>query len=135
MFNPKYGILGIISYPFWLFFEWLAPIIEFFGMLYFLALAIMGWINWSHFFLLLALVYSFAILISWFTILIEEVTYREYKGFSSLLKLQVTALFEPLLFHSIGVIAAIRGNWDKFVLKKNTWGVQVRKGFKTIDKK
>src|SRR5205085_11873437 len=28
-FNPNYGVLGMISYPYWLFFEFLAPLIEF----------------------------------------------------------------------------------------------------------
>lgn len=128
-FNPSFGLLGVISYPFWLFFEWMAPLIEFFGFIYFLVLVLLGWVNWSHFLLLFAMVYSFALLISWFTLLIEEITYREYKGYKSLFRLLGTAVLEPLFFHPIGVWAAIRGNWDKFVLKKNNWGTQVRTGF------
>lgn len=131
MFNPKYGILGMLSYPFWLLFEWLAPIIEFLGLVYFVVLIILGWVNWPHFLLLLLLVYLFAVALSFFTILIEEITYREYKGFKALLKLLGTSILEPIFFHPIGVVAAIKGNWDKFVLKKNSWGTQVRKGFGT----
>ncbi|SFT39481.1 hypothetical protein SAMN05216474_0315 [Lishizhenia tianjinensis] len=127
--NPKYGILGMLSYPFWLFYEWLAPIIEFLGLVYFLVLVCLGWVNWPHFLLLLGMVYSFAVLLSWFTILIEEITYREYKGYKSLFTLLGVAILEPLFFHPIGVWAAVKGNWDKFVRKKSAWGTQTRVGF------
>lgn len=129
LFNPKYGRLGMISYPFWLFFEWMAPLIEFLGLFYFLFLVIMGYVDWPHFLLLLLLVYSFAVMLSWFTIFMEEITYREYRGIKSLLTLLGLALIEPFIYHPIGVWAAVRGNWDKFVLRKNSWGVQVRAGF------
>lgn len=129
MLNPKFGVLGMLSYPFWFFYEWLAPLIEFFGLLYFTFLCIMGWVNWEHFLLLLALVYSYAVTLSWFTLLMEEITYREYKGYKSLFVLLGVALVEPFLFHPIGVWAAVKGNWDKFVRRKNSWGAQTRVGF------
>lgn len=129
MFNPKYGVLGLMSYPFWFLYEWLAPIIEFFGLIYFFILVIFGLVNWPHFLLLLALVYTFALLLSWFTILIEEITYREYKGMKNLFILLGLAILEPIFYHPIGVIASIRGNWNKFILRKNTWGAQTRQGF------
>ncbi|MDX5483228.1 MAG: glycosyltransferase family 2 protein, partial [Hymenobacteraceae bacterium] len=31
--NARYGILGLVSLPMWVLFEWLAPLIEFFGLL------------------------------------------------------------------------------------------------------
>ena len=45
LFNPKYGRLGMISYPYWLLFEWLALLIEFAGIVYFITLAFFGLIN------------------------------------------------------------------------------------------
>lgn len=129
-FNPKYGVLGVASYPFWLFFEWFAPIIEFTGIIYFLVLTYMGWVNWEYFLLLLLMVYTFAVALSWFSLLMEEITFRQYKGTKSLLKLLFAAMLEPLVYHPIGTWAAIRGNWDKFILRKSVWGKQVRTGFK-----
>lgn len=32
LFNPKYKVLGMLSVPYWLFFEWMAPLIEFLGI-------------------------------------------------------------------------------------------------------
>ena len=36
--NPKYGLIGMLSFPSWVFFEWLAPIIEAIGLVYFIIL-------------------------------------------------------------------------------------------------
>ena len=130
-FRPKYGLMGMLSYPFWLLFEWLAPIIEFTGLIYFTVLAILGWINWQHFFILITLVYTFSLLISWIALLLEEKTYREYTQGRALMKLLFAAMIEPIFYHPITVWAAIRGNFDKFVRRKKTWGEQKRKGFRS----
>ncbi len=128
-FIRKYGVLGTLSYPFWFFFEWLAPIIEFLGFIYFCILAYFGWINWDHFWLLVILVYTFSVMYSWLAILMEETTFREYDKTRYLLTLLLVAMLEPIFYHPITVWAAIQGNWDKFVRKKKTWGTQERMGF------
>tara|TARA_Y100001935_G_C17311764_1_gene517155 strand:+ start:16857 stop:18281 length:1425 start_codon:yes stop_codon:yes gene_type:complete len=128
-FNAKTGVLGLLSYPFWFFFEWLAPLVEFFGLLYFIFLVSIGFVNWKFFFLLLLFVYTFAILYSSFALLIEEMTFRQYKKSGDLIRLFGVILLEPILYHPITVYAAIRGNFDKFVLKKSNWGSATRQGF------
>ena len=128
-FNPRYGVLGMLSYPFWFFYEWLAPIIEFTGLIYFGVLAWLGWINWPHFWLLVLLVYSFSVMYSWLAILMEETTFREYDKTTYLLRLILIAMVEPLFYHPITVYAAIQGNIDKFIRRKKTWGSQQRVGF------
>ena len=128
--NPKYGVLGMLSHPFWVFFEWLAPIVEFTGLIFFGILLCLGMIEWNHFFLLLLFVYSFSIMYSWLGILVEEITFKEYNKTKDLLKLLLVVMLEPIFYHPITVWAAIRGNIDYFILKKRTWGKQERKGFK-----
>lgn len=130
--RKKYGLMGMISYPFWFIYEWWAPIIEFLGIVYFTVLAVLGWINWQHFYILLVLVYTFSVFISWTALLIEETTYREYSKGKALIKLLIAAMLEPLFYHPITVWSAVRGNFDKFIRRKSTWGEQVRKGFKQV---
>lgn len=127
-FNPDYGILGLLSYPYWFFFEFLAPIIEFLGLLSFVIFAFFGVINWSYFIQLLLMVFSFGILYSVFAILMEVLTYNQYKKKSEILKLVFTAMVEPIVFHPFVVYSAIRGNLD-YLRKKKSWGVMTRKGF------
>lgn len=127
-FNPKYGKIGMISYPFWLFFEWLAPLLEGMGYAITIILAIAGLINWDFVGWLMLLVYAFSVLFSVLALLIEEVTYFQYKKHSSILKLFLTGLIEPFFFHFFGVYCAILGNRD-YLQKKSSWGEMTRKGF------
>jgi cellulose synthase/poly-beta-1,6-N-acetylglucosamine synthase-like glycosyltransferase len=133
-FNPKYGILAFLSYPFWMLFEWLAPVIEFIGLIYFVFLVIFGQPNWSFFLLLTAFVYTFAISMSTWAVLFEEMTFHKYKRKREVLYLIFTGLLEPLFFHPLTVYWSIRGNID-YLRGVRSWGKMDREGFKQKKKK
>lgn len=128
--NPKYGVLGLMSYPYWLFYELLAPVIEFTGFVLFLILAFAGLINWSFFLVLTAFILLFGWLFSTFAILMEVVTFNQYRKRGDLGKLILTALAEPFLFHPFIVWSSIKGIVD-LLRKKNAWGEMTRQGFNT----
>ena len=128
--SRNYGILGILSYPYWFFFELLAPIIEFAGFVFLLVFVLLGMVHWSVFLLLLAFVLSFGFLYSIFAILVEVTTFNQYKKHRDILKLILTAFSEPFLFHPFVVWSAVKGNID-FLRKKNSWGEMTRQGFTT----
>jgi cellulose synthase/poly-beta-1,6-N-acetylglucosamine synthase-like glycosyltransferase/phosphoglycerol transferase MdoB-like AlkP superfamily enzyme len=127
-FNPRYGLLGMLSYPYWFFFEFLAPIVEFIGMIGFILFAIFGMVNWTFFFALLGFVLTFGWMYSIFAILMEVLTFNQYKKKGDIAKLILTAIMEPFIFHPFVVWSAIRGNID-LLLKRNNWGEMTRKGF------
>lgn len=131
-FNPRYRVLGMLSYPYWFFFEFLAPVIEFTGFILFLFFAITGLMNWKHFFMLLGFIFSFGFLYSVFAILMEVATYNQYKKRSEIFRLILTAFLEPVLFHPMVVWSAVRGNID-FLRKKKSWGEMTRQGFTTAN--
>ena len=128
-FNPKYGLMGFVSFPFWFFFEWLAPIIEFFGLMFFVFMAALGQINWQFFFLLLGLITVFALTFSTYSILFEELTYHRYEKKREIFLMLIAAWVEPFLYHPLVVFFSIRGNFDYFINKKKGWGSMERKGF------
>lgn len=127
-FNPRYHIMGMISYPFWFFFEMLAPLIEFFGMMVFFIMSILGLINWQMFIALLVFIISFGYLFSAFAVYMEVATFNMYRRRKEVMKLLFTALTEPFYFHPFVVWAAIRGYWD-LLRKNNSWGEMTRQGF------
>lgn len=127
--NRKYGKLGLMGYPYWLFFEWLAPIVEFIGILWFAVLAIMGRLNVPFFLLLLGFVYFFAVSLSIWSVLFEEITFHKYEKRRDVLKLIFTAFLEPFFYHPLILVMNIKGNIDK-LMKKSTWGTHTRSGFK-----
>ena len=127
-FNPKYGIFGMLGYSYWFFFEWLSPIIEFMGYLYFIFLVCIGAVNWPFFLLLLAFVYTFAVMLSTWAILFEEKTFHKYKSWKDVLNLLLIALLEPIFYHPRTVWWAIRGNFD-YLRGVRSWGNMEREGF------
>ncbi len=127
-FNRKYGKLGILGYPYWLAFEYLAPIVEFLGICWFIYLVIFDKLNWPFFLLLFGFVYFFAVSLSIWSVLFEEITFHKYEKRRDVLRLVGTAFLEPLFYHPMVMLMTIKGNIDK-ILTRNKWGKMERKGF------
>lgn len=128
-FNPRYGFMGMVSHPYWMFYEWLAPYIEVIGMLYFLTIAFFGHPNWPLFYVMIFFVYFFSVTFSTYAILFDHLAYYRYKKKRMIIKLILTAWVEPILFHPFVLYCAMRGNFDYFILKKKLWGNMTRVGF------
>ncbi len=126
--NPKYKLLGMISIPYWTLFEFLAPGIEFIGVVTTLVFLVLGLLNWHFFFLLVLFVYTFAIFFSVIALYCEERTYHKYHKQADFLKLLLAAFIEPFYFHPLTVYAALVGYKDK-IKGTSGWGEMTRKGF------
>ena len=132
-FNKTYGRLGLLGYPYWFFFEWLAPLLAFSGFIYSIYLAVSNSINWPFYLLLFLFIYTFAVSISIWAILFEEITYHKYKRKRDVLKLLTAALLEPF-FYPIYTYFAVRGNLEALRRKKG-WGNVERKSFEKKKKR
>lgn len=128
-FNPKYKLLGMLSVPYWTFFEFLAPGIEFAGIVLTIVFIALGLLNWHFFFLLVLFVYLFAVMFSVLALFSEERTYHKYPKVRHFFRLLVAAFLEPVYFHPITIIAAITGYYEK-IRGRKSWGEMTRKGFK-----
>jgi cellulose synthase/poly-beta-1,6-N-acetylglucosamine synthase-like glycosyltransferase len=128
-FNRKYGRLGMISYPYWFFYEWLAPLLEFFGFFTIILFYYLGILNIPFFIAITSLIYIFSIMFSFYAILWEVYSYNEYNRTKDILILMGCAIVEPFVFHPIVVFAAVRGNYKKLFKIQSGWGTITRKGF------
>lgn len=128
-FNPKFGRLGLLSYPYWFFYEWLAPILEFLGFFSILLFLYLGILNWDFFVAITAMVYCFALMFSVYALLWDVWSYNQYTRTRDILTLLFCAVIEPFTFHPLVVWSAIRGNYKKLFKINTGWGSQVRKGF------
>jgi len=126
--NPKYKLLGMVSVPYWTFFEFLAPFIEFAGIVITIVFVVLGLLNWHHFLLLLLFVYCFAVTFSILALYTEERTYHKYRKRTDFAKMIVAALVEPIYFHPLTVLSALKGYIEK-IRGKKSWGEMTRKGF------
>ncbi|MEP1033140.1 glycosyltransferase family 2 protein [Ekhidna sp.] len=129
--NTKYKITGLFGYPFWFFFEWMAPLLEFSGLVYFVFLLLTGSVSWTYFLTLLVMFYCFSIFISSFTLYAEEISFYKYGQVKDQLKLLFAALLEPFVYHPKVVWSSVKGNLD--IMKGvKSWGEMTRSGFKKV---
>jgi cellulose synthase/poly-beta-1,6-N-acetylglucosamine synthase-like glycosyltransferase len=126
--NPKYGIFGLLSFPYWVFFEWLAPIIEAVGIVYYTYLIITNQISWMFAIILLLTIYLFSVMVTIISILWDEISGPNYSKTRDLLKLCLAALVEPIAFHPLALFFSIKGNWFFFTKKTLKWGDMNRTG-------
>lgn len=129
LFNPKYGTLGMLSFPYWLLVEWLGPILEFIGLIILVTLVALGLVHWTYSLILFAMVYAFVLVISTLTIIYEELSYRQYTSGRDLIKLWILSFLEPFIYHPLILYWEIKGNFD-FLTGKKAWGKMSRNGFR-----
>lgn len=125
--NPGYGRLGILGYPYWLFFEWASPLVAFSGFIYTIYLAIAHKLNVPFFLLLYLFVYTFAVSLSVWAVLFEEITFHKYGRKRDVLRLLASALVEPF-FYPMHTLFAVIGNIEA-IGGKQGWGKAKRSGF------
>jgi poly-beta-1,6-N-acetyl-D-glucosamine synthase len=125
--NPGYGRLGMLGYPYWFFFEWLSPLIAFSGFIYTIYLAISHKLNLPFFLLLFLFVYTFAVSLSVWAVLFEEITFHKYGRKKDVLRLLASAMVEPF-FYPMHTLFAVIGNIEALGGKQG-WGKAKRSGF------
>ncbi|MFA5296947.1 MAG: glycosyltransferase [Lutibacter sp.] len=134
-FNSAYKSLGMLSYPYWFFFERLAPIVEILGIVYFGILIGLNQVRWDYTIAFIILAYLFTVLFSIVAIFSEELTFHQYKKKGTGFKLLMISLLEPFVLHPFILYAAIRGNIDYYFNKKKKWGEMTRKGMAAAETK
>ena len=119
----------MLSYPYWFFYEWLSPLLEFFGLLTILLFWYLGILYVEFLLAITAAVYAFAVMFSLYALLWEVWSYNQYARVRDVLILVLCAVLEPFFFHPIVVWSSVRGNLKKLFRVRSGWGTQVRKGF------
>ena len=130
IFNPRYKRLGLITMPYTLLFEFLAPIIEAVGLITMIFLVFTYSINWKTFWILFSAIYAFSLTLSFFVIFYDYMAGGSYNKSISYIKLVIAAMFEPIIYHPMIVYFSLRGYYNYLTNKTASWGVMVRKGTK-----
>lgn len=127
LFNPKYGRIGMVGMPFFLFAELLSPVIELFGYIFVGVALWFGIINiwFASLFLIVSVV--FGMILSVFAVLLEELTTRRYTRIRDIYILIFYALLENVGFRQMHAWWRLKGLVD-YLRGNKEWGVMVRKG-------
>lgn len=130
LFNPKYKRMGMISMAYTFLFEFMAPIIETFGLFMIVYMIFTGGINWSTFFVTFFAIYLFSVMLSTFVVFYDYILGSSYTSVKSYLKLLLAALFEPIAYHPIIVYCSIVGYFKYITRQKAVWTSMERTGMK-----
>jgi len=128
MFNPRYGAIGMLAMPFYCFGELLAPVVEVLGYVITAIGLLLGAINVEFAIVFLAVALGYGLMLSFWTLVLEEVTYRRYPRLADLFRLAWFALIENLGYRQLTVWFRLQAFW-KYARGVHTWGVQRREGF------
>lgn len=128
--NRKYGKMGLLYYPYWLLFEFGAPLVEFLGIICIIAFGLLGWINWSFAILLFLAAYLVGCVFSTIGIFMYIQNFDHYTKPKQVVELLLAAYLEPFYYHPILLFGQIKGYYKKIFGIASGWGNMTRKGFK-----
>lgn len=130
LLNPRYGPLGMVSYPYFLFIELLAPLVEVFGVLALPAALALHAVNWQFALLLFLVAYCYGLWLTSCSLLLEELTGVPYARFTDRLRLAQWTFLETFGYRQLTVIWRLRGLW-RYLRRRSDWGAMARTGFST----
>lgn len=128
-FNKKYNNMGKYYFPYWVFFELGAPIMEVLGLLYILYYIFAIGMSWSAAIAIGIAVYLAGCLFSTIAILIYSINYSHYTKPKMIFKLLLAAYIEPFYSHPILLYAQLKGFAKKVFNIDTGWGTMTRTGF------
>ena len=128
--NPRYGRIGLLALPYYMLFEYLAPLMEIAGLVILPFGWALGLVNWHLFLLFLCASFAYGLCLSVASLVLEELSFRRYREPGQLLRLVGGALLETLFLRPLQI-------WWRLVAlltwrgRPQTWEALPRKGFQT----
>lgn len=142
LLRPKYGVVGMVTMPWFFFFELLSPIVEVLGVAFFLflmaSLGLEAWfgaeldlVNPPVVVLLLTASVLFSVFVTLVALLAEEVSFRRYRGLPDLFRAIAAAVEENVGYRQLNAWWRLEGMVQVLRRRRHHWGEMDRKGFGT----
>jgi cellulose synthase/poly-beta-1,6-N-acetylglucosamine synthase-like glycosyltransferase len=129
LFNPRYGRIGFVAYPYFLFLETLGLPIEILGYFAFTVTVVLGLAEPVYVVGFFMAAFAFGMVLSIAAVGLEELGFRRYPKLGDLIRLFVLGAAENVGYRQLiafwrlhGLISAVRG--------KKHWGKMERQGFR-----
>jgi cellulose synthase/poly-beta-1,6-N-acetylglucosamine synthase-like glycosyltransferase len=128
LFNPRYGALGFVVYPYFLFVELLSPVVEALGLVALVAALWLDVVSVQFALLLFLVAYAYGLVLGACTLLMEELSGTRYKTLSDRAWLLPWLFTETFGYRQLTVVWRLRG-LVKYLRGRQEWGVMTRSGF------
>lgn len=128
LFNPRYGVVGLFAFPYFLLFEMLGPTVELFGYLLTVVGLATGLVPISMALLFFVVSIGFGILLSVSSLLLEELTVRRYPRAADVARLFAAAVVENFGLRQLLTVWRTKALWDA-IRGRRDWGDMEHRGF------
>jgi cellulose synthase/poly-beta-1,6-N-acetylglucosamine synthase-like glycosyltransferase len=128
IFNPRHGVVGLVSMPYYLVFEGFGPLVEVAGYVVTLVALPLGLLDWRFAELLFLAAVAYGTLISLTAVVLEELSFRRYLRVADLLTLVLYGFLENFGYRQLTSWWRVQGIVD-FLRRRQTWGAMPRRGF------
>lgn len=131
--NPRYGLIGFLSFPYFWLVECLGPIVELGGYIYIVIAFFLGKIYYEVAFMLLLLFVIYGVIFSIAAVLFESWSMNTYPKKRELLRMILLAFTEIFWYRPLTLFWRCEG-LVRFVLRKSDWGNMKRVGIAEKEK-
>ncbi len=131
--NPKYGLIGLVSFPYFWLVECLGPIVELGGYIYIVIAFFLGKIYYEIAIMLLLLFVIYGVIFSVASILFEAWSMNTYPKKRELLRMIFLAFTEIFWYRPLTLFWRCEG-LIRFMLRKSDWGNMKRVGIAEKEK-
>ena len=128
LFNPRYGRVGTLAFPYFFFLEMLSPAIEIFGYISFATALIAGQATPLYTAAFFLLAFGLGVGLSLAAVALEELGFRRYRRWKDLLQLLWLGVAENFGYRQLTTLWRLRGMFTVF-RKVKIWGRMDRRGF------
>ena len=128
LFNPSYGRVGTIIFPFFVAAEMLGPLIEGLGYIILPLAWYFGVLNIEFFLVFFLLTTGFGIFLSWFGVFSEVWSFNRYNDPKQILRLLWYGILENFGYRQWKTVVAWQGLFE-YLRGVDSWGVMERGGF------
>jgi cellulose synthase/poly-beta-1,6-N-acetylglucosamine synthase-like glycosyltransferase len=129
IFNPRYGVTGLITIPFFVFGEMLAPVFEAIGVLLILVSLIFGLGNPLYTFYLILFSIGFMVLVNIYVVLLDLLAFQQYTQFKNLVKMLAFCVLESVGYRQLTILWRLKAFY-RVMRGAVQWDVVVKTGIK-----
>lgn len=133
LFNHNYGLMGLVAVPYYLIYEFLGPIIEMIGYIFFFISLLLGILSVEFTIAFLSAAILYGIMLSILSVILEELSFRKYPKIKHLLILFLTAVVENFGYRQLTTWWRFKGTVE-FFLGKRSWESMEKKGISSQNK-
>jgi Glycosyltransferases, probably involved in cell wall biogenesis len=128
--NPKYGAVGLVAMPFYVFFEAIGPVVEFAGYVLIPLLWYFGWLDMMFFVMFIVLAVLYNIMLSILALVVDDLLFNRYESAKDLAMMMGSAFLEFVGYRQI-LTARRTASFFTAVFRRRHWGKIKRKPIET----